>query len=302
MATLRKILLVSYCTGKAQPDDLGYVEAHGTGTKLGDPIEVAALDRVLVSRRNTEPCLVGSVKANIGHCEAAAGIVSLIKVVLCLQQRCIPGQVHLETLNRHIELNEGRIDFPRQTVPWPKRDGNLQYAAVSSFGWSGTNAQLLVGAAPKTQQRSALNEMSSIVPLSGATQLALREVVQDLAANLAQLPASQKLHMDVSSLSQQAMEAPFRKAFVAESAGQLLALLSQWLDCDEPLPNKQHGLAVVFSGQGNQWAGMVDTLLSDEPVFRESMFNCEAIIQKVAGWSLMKPLPAKATPTSAAQN
>ena len=275
---------------KLGPDDLGYVEAHGTGTKLGDPIEVAALDRVLASRRNARPCLVGSVKANIGHCEAAAGIVSLIKVVLCLQQRCIPGQLHLETLNQHMEFDAGRIDFPRQATPWPESEGRLQYAAVSSFGWSGTNAQVLVGPAPQASQRSALNDVSSIVPLSGATPQALRDAIKELTQSLAQLPASQELQLDGASLAERASLASFRKAFVAENVGQLLTLLRQWLDGDEPVPGNGNGLALVFSGQGNQWPGMVDALFHDEPAFRESLYKCEAIIQKVAGWSLIKAI------------
>ncbi|MGF6126913.1 acyl transferase domain-containing protein/acyl carrier protein [Pseudomonas frederiksbergensis] len=275
---------------KLGPDDLGYVEAHGTGTKLGDPIEIAALDRVLASRRNVRPCLVGSVKANIGHCEAAAGIVSLIKTVLCLQQRCIPGQLHLETLNQHMEFDAGRIDFPRQATPWPENEGRLQYAGVSSFGWSGTNAQVLVGPAPLASQRSAPNDVSSIVTLSGATPQALRDAVQELTQSLAHLPASQELQLDDESLARRASPASFRKAFVAQNVGQLLTLLRQWLDGDEPVPGNGNGLALIFSGQGNQWPGMVDALLHDEPAFRESLFKCEAIIQKVAGWSLIKAI------------
>ncbi|WP_447803265.1 type I polyketide synthase [Pseudomonas serbica] len=275
---------------KLGPDDLGYVEAHGTGTKLGDPIEVAALDRALASRRNARPCLVGSVKANIGHCEAAAGIVSLIKVVLCLQQRCIPGQLHLETLNQHMEFDEGRIAFPRQPTPWPESEGRLQHAAVSSFGWSGTNAQVLIGPAPQESQRSAPNDVSSIVTLSGATPQALRDAVQELTQHLAQLPLSQELQLDDGSLAGRTSLALFRKAFVAQNVGQLLTLLRQWLDGGELVPGNGNGLALIFSGQGNQWPGMVDMLVHDEPAFRKSLFKCEAIIQKVAGWSLIKAI------------
>ncbi len=272
---------------KLGPDDLGYIEAHGTGTKLGDPIEVAALDRVLASRLATRACRVGSLKANIGHCEAAAGIISLIKVVLCLQHRCIPGQLHLENLNKHMEFDERRIEFPLDTVPWPISEEGSQYAAVSSFGWSGTNAQVVLGRAPKNARGSAILDFSKIVPMSGSTLTALRERAEELVLSLEQAPADQPLQLDIPSLVEQAKPNGFRKAFIVEGTAPLLDSLQQWIAEGSPASAVGKGLAVVFSGQGAQWPGMVDDLLGLEPAFRAKMLECEEIIQQVAGWSLI---------------
>ncbi|MEN4912486.1 SDR family NAD(P)-dependent oxidoreductase [Erwinia amylovora] len=268
-------------------DDLGYVEAHGTGTRLGDPIEVAALDRVLATRLSTYTCQVGSVKANIGHCEAAAGIISLIKVVLCLQHRYIPGQLHLDNLNQHMEFDEKRIAFPRDAIPWPDSEEGGRYAAVSAFGWSGTNAQVIVGSAPISAHCLSSADLSKIVPVSGATAAELHDAVGQLEMSLAQMPADQALQLDISSLVERAKSSRWRKAFVADSAGQLLESLRRWKAEDEPASNVRRSLAVVFSGQGAQWPGMVDELLQQEPAFSASMQRCEDIIRQVAGWSLI---------------
>ncbi|MGE7992037.1 SDR family NAD(P)-dependent oxidoreductase [Pseudomonas sp. NPDC089554] len=197
-------------------DSLGYVETHGTGTKLGDPIEVTALANVLGRRAQAARCLVGSVKGNIGHCEAAAGIASLIKTVLCLQHRSVPGFADLRSLNRHIDA-QVPLAFPQTHQPWPTADGTPLYALVSSFGWSGTNAQVILGSAP-----------------------------QDAAT---------------------VMTAP-------------------------PTGSAQK-LALVFSGQGSQWPGMVDQLLAQDEVFRDSLQRSEAIIQRLDGWSLLRAIAAQ---------
>ena len=207
-----QLIRTALAQAKLGVDDLGYVEAHGTGTHLGDPIETAALHRVLASRKpQIGPCWVGSVKANVGHCEAAAGIVSLIKVILCLQKRCIPRQIHLAVCNPHIEAHPGVFDFPRRSIPWPHQQEKPLCAGISSFGWSGTNAHMIMGLPDAPE---------------GAT-----------------IPAS--------------------------------------------LPKTTAKLALVFSGQGSQWPGMVDDWLAQEPVFCAQMQACHDIIQRDAHWSLL---------------
>ena len=265
---------------KLGPDDIGYVEAHGTGTKLGDPIEIAALDRVLMSRSVEQPCWVGSVKANIGHCEAASGIVSLIKVIVCLQRHQIPGQLHLKNLNRQMDFGSKRIAFPMQPVSWPERQGRRQCALVSSFGWSGTNAQLVVGPGPKTLSRPSTGYNTDLVRLTGANEEALRDAVRGLAQRLegGQVVAD-------TYFVPPAVAAPFRKAFVSDSADGLLPTLRRWLDSGEPAAETGRGLAMIFSGQGNQWLGMVDDLLRDEEVFRSSLLKSDAVVMRVSGWS-----------------
>ncbi|WP_462203176.1 beta-ketoacyl [acyl carrier protein] synthase domain-containing protein, partial [Frankia sp. CcWB3] len=128
------------------PTDIGLVEAHGTGTALGDPIEMESLVTVLGRRNGGAPLRVGSVKTNIGHLEAAAGIAGLLKVILCLQRRAVPPLVHFTTLNPRIDLDGTGITLPRDLQQWGPADGG-RCAGVSSFGMSGTNAHLILGPA-----------------------------------------------------------------------------------------------------------------------------------------------------------
>src|SRR5262249_14281686 len=126
------------------PAQIGYVEAHGTGTPLGDPIEFGALAAVLMpDRAPDQPCLLGSVKTNIGHLEAAAGIAGLIKAVLALRHEEIPPHLHLRTINPHIALEGTAFAIPTETRPWPA-GGAPRFAGVSSFGFGGTNAHVVL--------------------------------------------------------------------------------------------------------------------------------------------------------------
>ena len=136
----QRVIRAALANAGVSPDQVVYVEAHGTGTPLGDPIELGALRAVLGER--TTPCAVGSVKTNIGHLEAAAGVASLIKVVLSLQHGEIPGQLHFKRLNPAIEL--GSLEIADRARPFP--EGGV--AGVSSFGFGGTNAHAVLSAAP----------------------------------------------------------------------------------------------------------------------------------------------------------
>ena len=139
-AVIKKALAKAQVSAK----DISYVEAHGTGTSLGDPIELNALKEVLMEDRQLDqPCWIGSVKTNIGHLEAAAGIAALIKVCLALQNREIPPHLHLQKLNPYISLEGTSLSIPTQLQPWKKgKKGRL--AGVSSFGFGGTNAHVIL--------------------------------------------------------------------------------------------------------------------------------------------------------------
>ena len=131
-----------------EPAEIDYLEAHGTGTALGDPIEVRAAANVLSERRPAgRPLILGSVKTNIGHLEAAAGVAGLIKVVLSLRHRLIPRHLHFRRPNPQIPWNEYPVTVAGRNTPWPVGD-RPRRAGVSSFGASGTNAHLIVEEAP----------------------------------------------------------------------------------------------------------------------------------------------------------
>src|SRR5262249_40480663 len=132
---------------RVAPSQISFIEAHGTGTALGDPIEVEALKAVVGQpRTGGGRCALGSVKTNIGHLEAAAGIAGLMKAVLALQHQTIPSNLHLKELNPGIALDDSSLFIPRETIPWPQ-NGAERYAGVSSFGLSGTNAHVILGEA-----------------------------------------------------------------------------------------------------------------------------------------------------------
>jgi acyl transferase domain-containing protein/NADPH:quinone reductase-like Zn-dependent oxidoreductase/surfactin synthase thioesterase subunit/NAD(P)-dependent dehydrogenase (short-subunit alcohol dehydrogenase family) len=154
----------------ANAEDVGYVEAHGTGTSLGDPIEVDAIGRVLGPGRSS-PLLLGSLKTNIGHLEAAAGVAGFIKAALCLERQSIPPHLHLRNINPHLRLEAIPARVPTATAPWP---AGSKFAGISSFGMSGTNAHIIVGrgprqlplsARPRTWNRRRLR--SEVVPAAG---------------------------------------------------------------------------------------------------------------------------------------
>src|SRR6185436_15889927 len=132
---------------QVEPEQITYVEAHGTGTALGDPIEVEALAEVLGGSPSADPCVLASVKTNIGHLEAAAGIAGLIKVVLCMQHQTIPPHLHFHELNPRIDLAATRFVIPTTSQPWQPKS-HRRFAGVSSFGFGGTNAHVVLEEAP----------------------------------------------------------------------------------------------------------------------------------------------------------
>src|SRR3989338_6233469 len=138
-----------------EPQEIDYIEANGTGTALGDPIEVGALAAVFSGDRAT-PLLLGSVKTNIGHTEAAAGIANLIKVILALEHEMIPQTLHFTRANPNmIPLESIPARVVSENVEWKRSDDHCRMAGISSFGFSGTNAHMIVEEAPKTQRRAS---------------------------------------------------------------------------------------------------------------------------------------------------
>ncbi|MBX2798834.1 MAG: polyketide synthase, partial [Myxococcales bacterium] len=167
-----------------QPDDIGYLEAHGTGTPLGDPIEVEALAEVFGGPRpEGDVCGLGSVKTNLGHLESAAGIAGLLKAVLALEHQAIPRHLHLQTLNPEIDLSHTPFVVPTDELPWP-RDQRTRRAGISSFGFAGTNAHVIVEEAPAEPARAAAAAGAVLLPLSGKTPSALVALGQRLSERL----------------------------------------------------------------------------------------------------------------------
>ncbi len=271
---------------------MSYVEAHGTGTALGDPIEVQALSAVFAADRET-PLRLGSVKTNIGHLETAAGIAGLMKVVLALQHEAIPPHLHLTRLNPHISLGPpaeagshglaAPIEIPTQLTPWP-RGTTPRLAGVSSFGFSGTNAHVIVEEAPTASIANSspvAERQLSLLALSARSEAALRAVAGRYAEALATLPATRLGDFCFSAHTGRAAFA-HRLAVVgadaAEIAQQLRAVHDGRTAGVRGERQRAAPVVFVFPRQGTQYAGMGRTLYDREPVFRRALDACAALL------------------------
>ena len=252
-----------------EPGDVGYIEAHGTGTSLGDPIEMEALQAVF----GPNEVLVGSVKTQIGHTEATAGVAGLIKAALALQHEIIPANLHFRRLNPRIDLSQDRLRIAAQPQAWPRGE-QPRAAGVSSFGLSGTNAHVLLEEAPlPTQTESANNRPFHLLLLSGAEPAALKANSRRLGDWLERHPEASLLDV-CSTTSLGRTHLPYRRALVAESIGQIRDELLG-VEASQPL-EKAPQLAFLFTGQGSQYPGMGRELYENHPFFRECMDECAA--------------------------
>ncbi|MEO8152058.1 MAG: SDR family NAD(P)-dependent oxidoreductase [Rhizobacter sp.] len=282
------------------PQRIGYVEAHGTGTALGDPIEVEALAATVGQpAAGAGTCYIGAAKANIGHLEAGAGVVGLIKTVLVLNNEAIPPQPNFTQLSHHISLAGTRLAVPTTLVPWP-RGAQPRCAAASSFGVGGTNAHVIVEEAPLLPVDAAepAADVSYLLPLSAQSPEALQALAQDWAGFIGRTPDA--LRDICFTAAERRTHHDCRLAVVGRSAQELTAHLSKYAR-DETSPSWAAGrrspvavarVGFVFSGQGPQWYAMGRELLADEPVFREVLTECDALLRPLSGWSLLDQLRA----------
>jgi acyl transferase domain-containing protein/SAM-dependent methyltransferase/acyl carrier protein len=256
-----------YATHGIDPADIDLVEAHGTGTKLGDPIEFAALDRAFRAYTDkTGYCAIGSIKTNIGHTATAAGTAGLIKVLLSLRHEAIPPSLHFERGNSHIDFDNSPFYVNTVHRAWPRTTGKPRLAAVSSFGFSGTNAHVVVAEAPHTE-RAVRRVPAHLVVLSALSREQLGEQAERL---LAHLRGNRDLAIgDVAlTLLQGRRRCPVRLALVVRDIGELTDHLSSWLagaeggvrvaDLSEDAPRSQAALARVGENCLRQCADGVD--------------------------------------------
>ncbi|WP_265270990.1 type I polyketide synthase [Nostoc sp. KVJ3] len=271
------------------PTDISYIEAHGTGTTLGDPIEIGALGAVFAaSHAQTQPLVVGSVKTNLGHLEAAAGIAGLIKVVLQLQHQQIAPHLHLRQLNPYIDWESLPIEIPTQLMPWqPPNEHRI--AGVSSFGFSGTNAHIILAEAPVVVPTDAIgNRPIHLFTLSAQSERALQDLSQQYQDYLLRHP--QIAIADICfSVNTGRGQFDHRMAIAVTSTTELVEKLAAGQGSAAEavagifrgyLPNQRRSpkIAFLFTGQGSQYVDMGKTLYQTEPKFRQALQECEAIL------------------------
>ncbi len=222
----RALLRQALSRAGVAPEEVGFVEMHGTGTTLGDPIEVDALVDVLGRpRTDGSPCVLGAVKTNVGHLEAAAGVAGLMKAVLALEHERIPANLHFRQLNPHLSLDGTPFVVPTEEVPW-RRDGKRRIAGVSSFGISGTNAHVVLEESPAAEPREAAPPRSAeLVVLSARSEAALNTAAARLREHLESHP---ELGLgDVAfSLARTRSALEYRLSLVAGSREELLLALA----------------------------------------------------------------------------
>ncbi|MFE1328750.1 type I polyketide synthase, partial [Streptomyces sp. NPDC058741] len=291
----QRVIRQALASAGLAPQDVDAVEAHGTGTTLGDPIEAQALLAAYgQDRPEDRPLWLGSLKSNIGHSQAAAGVGGVIKMVMALREGVLPRTLYADNPTPHVDWSAGHVRLLTDEEPWPDT-GRARRAGVSSFGMSGTNAHVIVEQAPHVPERPAAQTVLPAVPvlLSARTPAALRAQAARLRTHLRTRPGTPLT--DVAYTLAVGRAALTHRAAVLADDGERLDETLSALAADTPLTTPVPvGSAVpggaepvlVFPGQGAQWAGMARALLDESAVFADWIDRCEQALDPHVDWSL----------------
>lgn len=291
----QKLIRAALENGKVEPNAVSYVEVHGTGTALGDPIEVEALATVLgKGRLKEQSLLIGSVKTNIGHLEAAAGIAGLIKVVLAMQHGGIPAHLHLKNPNPSIAWENLPVTIPTKWTPWVSQGEHPRLAGISSFGMSGTNAHLVLEEAPvQSLIRSEVEQPLHLLALSAKTEVGLKTLVDRFESYLQQNPLKSLGDICFTANTGRSHFA-HRLVVVGKEPTQILAQLAA-LKAGQVFsklvsPTTQPRVAFLFTGQGSEYLGMGRELYETQPTFRRALERCDELLRSYLEQSLVSLL------------
>ncbi|HEV3039221.1 MAG TPA: SDR family NAD(P)-dependent oxidoreductase [Candidatus Angelobacter sp.] len=287
------VIAAALAFANVSADTIGYVEAHGTATPMGDPIEIKALTQAFrAGTQRKSFCSIGSVKSNIGHLDAAAGIAGLIKAVLCLENRQLPPSLHFAHPNPEIDFKASPFYVQSQLTEW-KPGATRRRAAVSSFGIGGTNAHAVLEEAPPAES-SGPSRKVQVLPISARSEAALDHATANLLENLRKHP--QRPLADVAfTLSVARTGFAQRRFLLARSTEEAIALLSdgqlnaaqltdgQFADTPRLRTGKieeNPQVAFLFPGQGTQHAGMARELYEEEIIFRTEVDRCAEMLRR----------------------
>lgn len=269
-------------------ESISFVEAHGTGTKMGDPIEFAALNHVFknnTSKKNF--CALGSVKANIGHLDTAAGVASLIKTVLCLENGKIPPQINFSSPNPNLGIEESPFYINTELKDWDK-GSSPRTAGLSSFGAGGTNAHFILQEYEPKDIPSFKPEIPQILTLSAKTKESLKQLLTKYQVHFSHLKDTR---LEDISYTTNIGRGHFRYRFstVVNSLEELQSLFKKDITFEEIFSSTSdiQEITFLFTGQGSQYVGMGKDLYEQHPVFKESLDNCVDVLQQYFSESIL---------------
>lgn len=303
------VIRAALATAGVTAREVGYVEAHGTGTSLGDPIELQALGATYgVGRTRANALIASSVKTNVGHLEAAAGVAGLVKTILMLQRERIPAHLHFVTPTPHVDWSSLGVRVPHAGGEFWPRGTSPRYAGVSSFGFSGTNAHMILEEAPPLvpNDTPAPPQQQFLLPLAGRTTTAVRALAARYAAVLSASDASSFADFcDAAAMSRAQLAgsravvlAPHRDgaidALLRMANGEGVAISEQLADATvhaaEAVGGETPDVAFIFTGQGGVHVGMGRTLFGQALVFRNALTRLAGVLHEIVGVSLLDVL------------
>ncbi len=296
-----EVIAMAQAVAGTDAETISYIETHGTATELGDPIEVAALTQAFrASTDRSGFCAIGSVKTNIGHADAAAGVAGLIKTVLALKHKELPPSLHYEQPNPNINFDGSPFYVNAKLSPW-ETNGTPRRAGVSSFGIGGTNAHAILEETPAVQTDAA-SRPRQLLLLSARTSSALETTTANLLEHLKQ---RRELNLADVAYTLQVGRGEFehRRALVCSDTDDAIAALEA-RDGKRVLTSafdgNERGVVFMFSGQGAQYVNMGRELYEREPAFRATVDECAEILKPLLGQDLRAALYAAADATEAA--
>ncbi|MFE6503732.1 SDR family NAD(P)-dependent oxidoreductase [Kitasatospora sp. NPDC057738] len=272
-----EVITEALTVAEVDPEDIDYVEAHGSGTVIGDSIEVQALSRAF---GDTGSWALGSVKGNIGHLDAAAGIAGLLKTTLALKHELLPASLNYTRGNPDIDFANSPFRVQAETGPWPRTDGRVRRAGISAFGFGGSNAHLILEEAPAVEASPAGTRPTETLILSARTPQALEEATDRLAAHLRR--EQPNLADAAHTLATGRRTFPHRRTVTGSSAEAVAAALEARDPANVVTGHVAGGatpLVFVFSGQGSQHSGMARDLYEQEAVFRACVDECAELLR-----------------------
>ncbi|HEU5331347.1 MAG TPA: SDR family oxidoreductase, partial [Actinocrinis sp.] len=277
-----RVIAAALADARVAADQVGYIEAHGTATELGDPIEVAALNRAFGPGLAPESCAIGSVKTNIGHLNHAAGAAGLIKTALTVREGLIPATLHYTSPNPEIDFTAGPFRVNTRLSPWSPPDGRARIAGLNALGLGGTNVHVVVEQAP---QRPAAQHHDAgharrfhVLPVSARTQQAAEQAVRQLGGHLAESGPDTRLADVAYTLQVGRKTFEHRRAAVARTREEAIRVLTGAKGSVPPAARVEgaHGrpVALLLAGVGEQYPGLVGELYRREPAFRAELDAC----------------------------